>query len=190
MLVACQRNASITTRVKEMLFWISIPLLLLIVGLILIWWARRKREKTGLPQGRVIYDDTDAWQECPRPLFSRRYLLTGKPDYIVAQDEDLIPVEVKPRRTAERPYDSDVLQLAAYCLLIEDNLGKVPPYGILKYSQATFAIEYTPQLRHHLLDTMGSMHRDLRAEEVPPSHDSPRRCHACGHRDHCEASFD
>jgi CRISPR-associated exonuclease Cas4 len=173
-----------------MLLWISIPFLLLIVGLVLLWWARSKQEETGLPQGRVIYDDTEAWQECPRPLFSRRYLLTGKPDYIVAQGEDLIPVEVKPRRRAETPYDSDVLQLAAYCLLIEDSFGKIPPYGIIKYSQATFAIEYTPQLRGQLLDTMRNMRRDLGAGKVPPSHDSSRRCRACGHREHCEENLD
>jgi len=172
-----------------MLLLLSIPLLLLIVGLVLLWWARTKRGETGLPEGRVIYDDSGAWQECPRPLFSRRYLLAGKPDYIVAQGEDLIPVEVKPRRRAEKPYGSDVLQLAAYCLLIEDNFGKAPPHGVIKYSRATFAIEYTPQLRRHLLDTMERMRRDLRAEGVPPSHDNPRRCHACGHREHCEESL-
>jgi CRISPR-associated exonuclease Cas4 len=169
-----------------MLLLMTIPLVLLIVGLVLLWWSRAKREGTGLPQGRVIYDDTGAWQECPRALFSRRYLLTGKPDYIVAQGEDLIPVEVKPRRSAEQPYDSDRLQLAAYCLLIEDNFGKAPPYGIIKYSGATFAIEYTAQLRRQLLDTMQYMRRDLRGAPVPPSHDNPRRCHACGHREHCE----
>jgi CRISPR-associated exonuclease Cas4 len=173
-----------------MLLWISIPFVLLIVGLVLLWWARSKQEETGLPQGRVIYDDTGAWQECPRPLFSRRYLLTGKPDYVVAQGEDLIPVEVKPRRRAEKPYDSDVLQLAAYCLLIEDNFGKIPPHGIIKYSEATFAIDYTPQLRRQLLDTMRNMRRDLRAGEVSPSHDSSRRCRACGHREHCQEELD
>lgn len=173
-----------------MLLLLSIPLLLLLVGLVLLWWARTKREETGLPHGRVIYDDTGAWQECPRPLFSRRYLLAGKPDYIVAQDEDLIPVEVKPRRSAEKPYDSDVLQLAAYCLLIEETFGKAPTHGILKYSRATFAIEYTPRLRRQLLDTMEDMRLDLGAEKVPPSHDSPRRCHACGHREHCEERLD
>ncbi len=172
-----------------MLLLLSVPLILLIVALVLLWRSRSKREETGLPEGRVIYDDTGAWQECPRPLFSRRHLLTGKPDYIVAQGEDLIPVEVKPRRSADQPYDSDVLQLAAYCLLIEDNFGKVPPYGIIKYSRATFAIEYTPQLRRQLLDTIVNMRRDLMAEGVRPSHDSPRRCHACGHREHCEESL-
>lgn len=171
-------------------FLITIPLVLFIAGLSLLWWARIKRREMGLPQGRVIYDDTGAWQECPRPLFSRRYLLTGKPDYIVAQGEDLIPVEVKPRRRAERPYGSDVLQLAAYCLLIEDSVGKPPPYGIIKYDQASFTVEYSSELRGQLLGTMDSMRLDFGAEEVPPNHTSAGRCRACGHQRHCQQSLE
>ena len=78
---------------------LSMSALLLAAGFFLLWSARRKRRQTGVPVGRVVYDDTGAWQECPRALYSRRYLLAGKPDYIVAQEKDLIPVEVKPRRT-------------------------------------------------------------------------------------------
>jgi CRISPR-associated exonuclease Cas4 len=164
---------------------LGVAALLVTAGLLLLWLARHRRRQTGVPRGRVIYDDTGAWQECPSPLFSQRYLLAGKPDYIVARGERAIPVEVKPGRTAGRPYLSDVLQLAAYCLLIEESFGQTPPYGILKYATASFPVEYTPQLRRQLLATMESMRRDLTTSEVAPSHRSARRCDACGHREHC-----
>ncbi len=176
--------------VLPMALSLSVAVLLLGAGLFLLWSARGKRRQTGVPMGRVVYDDTGAWQECPRPLYSRRYLLAGKPDYIVAQDENLIPVEVKPRRTAARPHLSDVLQLAAYCLLIEDNFDRAPPYGILKYATATFPVEYTPQLRRQLLVTMESMRDDLDTAEVAPSHNHPGRCRACGYREHCRVRLD
>ena len=169
---------------------LSVAVLLFLTGMLLLWRAKGRRAETGLPQGSVVYDDTGAWQECPRPLFSRRYLLAGKPDYIVAQGEYLIPVEVKPRRTGAKPYPSDILQLAAYCLLIEDNFDRVPPYGIIKYEGATFPVEYTPRLRHELLATMERMKRDLRATQVDPSHGNPRRCRACGHRDRCRQGLE
>ncbi len=171
-----------------LLLWVGI--VLLAAGVLLLWLARYTRGETGVPQGPVIYDDTGAWQECPRPLYSRRYLLAGKPDYIVAQGENLIPVEVKPRRTAAKPYLSDVLQLAAYCLLIEDNFDRAPPYGILKYATATFPVEYTPQLRRQLLVAMESMRDDLDTEEVVPSHNHPGRCRACGQREQCRVRLD
>ena len=160
--------------------------LLLLTGGLLVWRGRGKWREAGLPRGKVVYDDTGAWQECPTPLFSPGHLLAGKPDYVVAKGEYLIPVEVKPGRKATRPYPSDILQLAAYCLLVEENYDRVPPYGILKYQTATFPIEYTPQLRRQLFATMERMRGDLLREEVGPSHDNPRRCGACGHREHCE----
>jgi CRISPR-associated exonuclease Cas4 len=169
---------------------LSLSVLLVAVGLFLVWSARRRRAQTGVPVGRVVYDDSGAWKKCPRPLYSRRYLLAGKPDYIVAQEQNLIPVEVKPRRTAARPYLSDILQLAAYCLLIQDNFHRAPPYGILKYATDTFPVEFTPQLRRQLLVTMETMRDDLESAEVAPSHNHPGRCRACGYREHCEARLD
>jgi CRISPR-associated exonuclease Cas4 len=173
--------------VLRIVLLLSLAVVLLLMGLVLLWRSKRKRGETGLPQGRVVYDDTGAWQVCPRPLFSRRYLLAGKPDYIVAQGNYLVPVEVKPRRTAARPYLSDILQLAAYCLLIEDNFDKAPPYGIIKYAARTFPVEYTPELRRRLLATMEGMRRDLITAEVAPSHKNAQRCRACGHREQCQA---
>ncbi len=172
------------------LFLLSLALVLLLSGLALLWRSKVQRRHTGLPQGRVVYDDMGAWQACPRPLYSRRYLLAGKPDYVVAQGRYLIPVEVKPRRTAPRPYLSDILQLAAYCLLIEDSFDRKPPYGIIRYAAATFPVEYTSDLRRRLLATMESMRRDLVAPKVSPSHEDARRCRACGHREQCEARLE
>ncbi|HDH09491.1 MAG TPA: CRISPR-associated protein Cas4, partial [Chloroflexi bacterium] len=94
--------------------------LLLVAALALLRSARAGRRRTGLPSGRVIYADTGAWGRCERPLFSRRYLLTGKPDYLVEEKGRLIPVEVKPTVSPSTPYRSHVLQLAAYCLLVEE----------------------------------------------------------------------
>jgi CRISPR-associated exonuclease Cas4 len=169
---------------------LSLAAVLLLSGFVLLWRSKGKRGETGLPQGRIIYDDTGAWQVCPQPLYSRRYLLAGKPDYVVSQGEYLIPVEVKPRRAAARPYLSDVLQLAAYCLLIEDSFEKAPPYGIIKYATCTFPVEYNSELRRRLLATMEDMRRDLVAPEVVPSHTNARRCRACGHREHCQAGLE
>jgi CRISPR-associated exonuclease Cas4 len=178
-----------TTQAPALLL-LSLALVLLAVGSLVLWRARAKHRDTGLPQGQVIYDDTGAWQECPRPLFSRRYLLTGKPDYIVAQGDYLIPVEVKPSRTAAKPYLSDVLQLVAYCLLIEEDFNRAPPYGLLRYQRDTYCIEYDSRVRRQLLGTMEKMRADLRQLQVGPSHNSPRRCGACGHREQCEARLD
>ena len=161
-------------------------LLVLIIAFALFLSARKQRAQTGLPYGaRIVYADTGAWKKVERPLFSRRYGLTGKPDYIVAERGATIPVEVKPNRVAPAPRESDTLQLAAYALLIEENFGAAPAYGLLKYRDAVFQVELTDELRARLLDTLAAMRHDFAARDVARSHAEPRRCHACGYRDEC-----
>ncbi len=159
---------------------------LLALGLLLLWLARRGQARSGLPQGRVVYTDTGGWGRLERPLFSREFLLTGKPDYLVADGDDVIPVEVKSRRAPVQPYPSHLLQLAAYCLLVEECYGRRPPYGIVKYRDRAFEVDYTPELEDELLETLDYMQADLTDGDAPRNHDEPRRCQACGYRQHCE----
>ena len=161
-------------------------LLLFVGGLHLLRRARRLHEQTGLPQGRVIYADTGAWNRCERPLFSSRYLLTGKPDYLVDDRRTKIPVEVKSTVCPPSPYRSHVLQLAAYCLLVEEEYGQPPPYGIIKYHDQTYAVEYTAQLRAQLLSILAEMRQHLTTDDVDPNHANPNRCRSCGYREECE----
>jgi CRISPR-associated exonuclease Cas4 len=142
----------------------------------------------------VTYVDTGAWDRCEQPLFSNRHRLTGRPDYLVRRRGDVIPVEVKSGAAPEQPYEAHVLQLAAYCLLVEDQDGRPPPFGIVRYRDCAFEIDYTPALRAELLDTLSTIRRDLHAgsevrrahHQVDRSHDEPARCRGCGYRDRCE----
>ena len=156
------------------------------LGLWLLLRSGAARREAGLPAGRVTYTDTGAWDRCERPLFSDRYQLTGRPDYLVRTDRGLIPVEVKSRPAPARPYRSHLLQLAAYCLLVEEQEGQAPPYGILKYRNRAFEVDYTPALRRELLTTLDRIRRDRRARRVNRSHDDPRRCRGCGYRQRCD----
>jgi CRISPR-associated exonuclease Cas4 len=161
---------------------------LLALALLLLWWARRARIRSGLPPGQVIYTDTGGWRRLEHPLFSSELRLTGKPDYLVDDGDAVVPVEVKSGGTPDQPYRSHVLQLAAYCLLVETEYHQRPPYGIIKYPQQTFQVAYTSALEDALLDTLDAMQADLDAGDAPRDHDDPARCRACGYRDQCEQS--
>ncbi|MBC7233403.1 MAG: Dna2/Cas4 domain-containing protein [Chloroflexi bacterium] len=166
--------------------WLFFALLLALAGVVLLLYARRQRQIAGLPSGEIVYADTGAWQRCERPLFSQRHRLSGKPDYLVREHGRIVPVEVKPNRQAAEPYEGDILQLAAYCLLVEEEYGQRPRYGYLKYEQAVFRINYTGNLRHHVLSRLEAMRRDFRASDVAPNHNEARRCLYCGHRYVCD----
>lgn len=160
-------------------------LLCLLAALALWLVARRGRQAAGLPAGRVVYADTRAWQKSERPLFSNTYRLAGKPDYLVKEGRSLIPVEVKTRSAPAAPYLSHVMQLAAYCLLVEEALGAPAPYGLIHYRDKTFRVENTQGLRAELLQLLTEMRGAQRARQVHRSHDSAQRCARCGFQDVC-----
>ena len=170
-------------------FTLAFALLLALLGGLLIWLGHRQRQSSGLPAGTVIYQDTGNWQETERPLRSRRYGLVGRPDYLVQTRDGgrsfVVPVEVKSRARPARPYESHILQLAAYCLLVEDNFDAAPPYGLLRYADATLQIPYTDELRGRVLEAAAAIRQARRAAEVRRSHGEPRRCAACGYRSAC-----
>lgn len=163
-----------------------IAVFLFVLAIVFLWQSGRKQRSAGLPGGRVIYTDTGAWGKVEKPLYDPALGLTGKPDYLVEKNGQLIPVEVKSGRAPEAPYDSHIYQLAAYCLLVERTMGARPPYGIIHYNDRDFAVDYTPDLENALLDVLADMRRDDRREEVERSHDSPARCNKCGFRNICE----
>ena len=120
-----------------------------------------------------------------KPLIARQLGLVGKPDYLLEVRGRLVPVEVKPGRRADRPYESDLMQLAAYCVLVEETSGEPPPYGLLRYAEHTFRLDYTSQIRAELLSILGEMRETLAEIDCQRTHDDPWRCASCGFFEQC-----
>ncbi len=161
---------------------------LVVVALVALTVAWKLRAASGLPSGRVVSSDMSGATRGKR-LFSARYALSGTPDYLVETERGTVPVEVKPTRTEKEPHSSHLLQVLAYCLLVEDTTGKRPPYGLLRYSADTFKVEYNRETRNQLLSVMAEMREDAGRREVHRSHDAPGKCRACVYRGVCEESL-
>jgi CRISPR-associated exonuclease Cas4 len=128
--------------------------------------------------GRVVASDSGVSRATP-VLRSARYRLSGKPDYLVEEGGFVVPVEVKPRRRSTTPWVRDVVQLAAYCLLVEEVEPRFGGYGYLRYAGRTFRIDFTDALRAELLRTLAALRADRTAADVEPSHNDPGRCVRC-----------
>ena len=166
-----------------------IALILFFLAIFFFWQSNRQRKETGLPGGRVIYTDTRGWSTLEKPLFYQALGLTGKPDYLIEQNGQIIPVEVTSGRAPAVPYDSHIYQLASYCLLVEKTYGKRPPYGIIHYNDRDFAIDYTQELESSLLELLAEMKRDEHRKGVARSHEQASRCARCGFRKVCDQSL-
>jgi CRISPR-associated exonuclease Cas4 len=159
----------------------------LLLAALLLWvLSRWMRKRSGIPAGRVVYADTGSWRECVEPLLARDANVTGKPDYLVRKLNYWIPVEVKSGRAPPEPYRSHVLQLAAYCLIVDEVHGRRPPYGLIHYDDRTFAVNYTPELEDELLDTIEWMREDMRDGQADRNHNDPARCRSCSMAEFCD----
>ena len=59
---------------------------------------------------------------------------------------DLIPVERKKTRAPRhQPFDGDLIQATAYCVLVEERYGQAPPFMRIQYADRCFDEPYTPK---------------------------------------------
>jgi CRISPR-associated exonuclease Cas4 len=167
---------------------LAFALLLLLVGTAVWLWqrSRKLRDESGLPDGEVIYSDVGTWFPNTTPLYAAEFALSGKPDYLVQQENgSVVPVEVKSSRAPDAPWEGHILQLAAYCLLVDEVYGKRPSFGILQYKDKAFAIDYTDELEEDLLDLLAEMRDNLFQGELERDHKDWRRCAGCSVRKGC-----
>ena len=159
-------------------------LFLLTIG---VWlWSREQQQKTGLPEGEVIYTDTNAWFHNAESLVVRSLKLVGKPDYLIQEtDGSIVPVEIKSGRAPEEPHEGHVLQLAAYCLLVMETYQVRPQYGIIQYKDRAFAVDFTDDLEEDLYDLLAEMRETMYTGEADRDHNDWQRCRQCGLRTAC-----
>ena len=167
---------------------ILFALVLLALGVILLMLKRRGQAEIGMPEGEPIYMDTT--EEPGKILRSARYGLSGKPDFLIRQGSAIVPVEAKTGKTPRQPQPGHVLQLMAYCILVEENFGVRPEYGIGRYSEQQFEVDFTPEREQELLSILWEMQQQRQQDDVHRTHNYPRRCAACGYRDRCDERLD
>lgn len=170
------------------MIWLLLTLstAILVLALLVRRYAVRRLAALGLA-GEVIYSDNEAVDEV---LVSHRHRLTGKPDYISREGEELIPVERKSRSvSATGAYEGEILQLAAYCLLVEERFGKPVRRGKILYQNRSLEIPFDDQLRGRLLDSVAELKSAEVMSDVARSHHSLARCRGCGFRQDCRDSL-
>ena len=166
-------------------------LIVVIFFIAVLTWARANAHivRSGVPSGRIVLQDPDRRRPLARPLTSRRHGLIGKPDYLVETADALIPVEVKSRPCPSTgPRAADLMQLMAYCVLVEDKFRTPPPQGIIAYADRHELVPYTPQYRETVLKIVSEI---AAAEGCAPhrNHRQHARCKRCGYRPVCDEAL-
>lgn len=123
----------------------------------------------------------------PRTLRSERYRLVGRPDLLRRRpDGALVPIELKRRRAPPGgPYASHRLQLAAYCLLVEEETGRAPPFGVLRYADRSVTVPWDRAARAELFAFLDEVARPYDGRASP----APAKCAGCVWSPSCDASL-
>jgi CRISPR-associated exonuclease Cas4 len=170
------------------LIWLMAAATILWRALAIEQQVRKEKKSIDMPEGHIVYVDLDDGSS--ELLVSEKYGLRGRPDHIIEKEGHYIPVELKTGRTPRGPLFSHIVQLGAYGLIIEDITGKRPPYGILKYPEKSFEIEFTDELRDIVLKKRDELLRDLEWGEAHRNHGRPGKCRACSRRKICPERLD
>ena len=118
-------------------------LLIIVLALVIIWAIYRALTPRALLGPVVAVDESVTLATVGRvaTMSSRVHGLVGRPDELRrSPDGRIVPVEVKSSRgppAGRPPYFSHVLQLYAYCQIVEGEQGVTPPYGLLIYNDKT-----------------------------------------------------
>ncbi len=112
--------------------------------------------------------------------------LAGRPDAIIVEHGDIIPVERKP--LARKIHDRYVAQVLVYMRLIEEFEGRRPPYGylILGPNCRKVRIDNSPERQAWLQNIIDEMRSVLHREKVAKAAPHPKKCRKCDVRDSCE----
>jgi CRISPR-associated exonuclease Cas4 len=166
------------------LLWLLAASMFLYVSLKNSQRAIRTRKKSGVSGGDIV--DVGASGKNGGIMTSDTYGLRGLPDVVLRVDDDLIPVEVKTGRVPRGPLFSHILQLAAYCILIEEKQGRPPPYGVLQYGKhVRHEIDFNDELKWTLVNKLIEMRQILHTGEAHRNHHRPGKCANCSRREGC-----
>lgn len=165
-----------------------IPILVIAIALVLLLITRQKRETLQMPPGTPIYPDRH--ERKGTLLYSHRHRLMGRPDFLIKHDNAIIPVEIKTGATPYQPYPGHVMQLIAYCVLVEENFHTRPTHGVIRYPDRQFEIEFTTEHELELESILGEMREKREQLDVHRSHNSVRKCASCGFSEQCSERLD
>lgn len=144
--------------------------------------ARTTRAKYDV-RGDLVY--VDSTTEKPKLFVSKKHGLSGRPDAVIMDGEHHIPVEIKTGRVPRGPLFSHILQVVAYCVLLEEEYGKAPPYGIIRYETTNYEIEYNEDQKRLLLGKLAEIRGAIAKGEAHRNHSRPGKCVHCSRRSVC-----
>lgn len=112
-------------------------------------------------------------------IVSKEIGLAGRIDRIIFSS-DIVPCEIKNK---DRFFDSDIIQLAAYSILLEKEFGKKVDRAIIETKNGKHDIEIDSEMKQKVLDSIEKI-KNIE-QSIPPILDSFSKCKSCAFKEIC-----
>lgn len=175
-------------------FWLLVGLGLIGLAMLAFGLSAWRENQTNMPSRPIVGSDTTGHGQV---LYSSKYQIYGKPDYIVEERVKgktlLVPVELKPSRRSRRLYESDELQLVVYLLLLKENYpDQAASFGRISYAAGIppFVVKLTPERIARVVKARQEVLYNRKMDSVSRSHEIKGKCLACGFNKSCSQSLD
>lgn len=171
----------------------EILLLLLLLGLIIFLWDfferknKQLRETSGMNEKAEALAVKGSSQTPGSILNSTRLGLKSKPDAVLREKGQIVPVDIHP--LANKIRDRHVVQMLVHLRLLEESEGKRPEHGVLLMgkTQRRVLLRNTPEKQRWLETLIDEMRSIMEGVPAMPS-PSPPKCRACDVRESCRFS--
>lgn len=114
-------------------------------------------------------------------LSSPRLCMEGVADLVIRMDEEWAVAELKGGRAPRCPPLGHRVQVAAYCMLLEERIGKLVRRGFIVYDDSYREVRLDESMRRHVIWTVERV-REIYNGKIPAEHG---RCEACGYSIYC-----
>ena len=138
--------------------------------------------------GKELWDSLVPKIESEVYVESDKLQLKGKIDRIEKYNDTAIPVELKTGTAPkEGVWESHMIQLAAYMLLLEEKLGKKTVVGKVSYIKDSIVreVHMNPFLREEIIKLVKEVQDFLEKQNLPDFTRNKAKCESCGLKDDC-----
>ncbi len=142
-------------------------------------WQRRNLSRFGLHEGKLFLE---------HPVKSQEFSIHGVADMIIETEKEVFPVEFKLGSSEKRK--GGVLQLVAYGIMAQENLGKECKFGFLAHGPKNLQkIAMTEPLIKGVLEKTDEIRKMMNTGIKPDSPASESQCTNCEYLNYCNDRF-
>ena len=162
--------------------------IIIIVGIMMLdafsATASKKKSAVGLSKDSEAVSIDGSKTLAVREYISEIQGLAGKPDAVIVEGGNIIPVERKP--LAKKIRDRYVAQLLVYMRLVEEFEGKKPPYGYLILGPQCRKVKiYNSEEKQAWLSKVLEEMREIVGGKASTPTPEIKKCSGCEVRDEC-----